>query len=369
MSDPAPESTAPTASEHASSEHAASEPASRSPRSPVTLADVARAAGVSPATASFVLSGRGGVRSAGSAETKAKVREAARVLGYVPNRHAQAMRTGRGGGIVLALGTLEDLWGVQLAHQVRDDALDHDLSTLVLVDEGWYEYLLGASADAALITSIDFVEGGPEQVRRLAAATQSGIVAFSALMEPESFDVVASSPLPAIREAYSVLRARHDRVHLLAPEMPGRPGGTLAHSRTTAFLEAAREHGDGPAEELVHLTPASSRDTFRAAAEWLEGPERPEAVVCFTGYQAVSLRLAAEKAGVDVPGELEFLSIGDVPAESEYFGPISYFGVDDVFARLSQVLVSRALDREGRPGELHTFDWEFFPGTTTREQE
>ena len=47
------------------------------PRAAVTLADVAREAGVSLATASFVLSGRGGARSAGSAATKAKVRAAA----------------------------------------------------------------------------------------------------------------------------------------------------------------------------------------------------------------------------------------------------------------------------------------------------
>ena len=73
----------------------------RESRGTVTLADVARAAGVSLATASFVLSGRGGSRSAGSAETKKKVRAAAAELGYVPNRHAQAMRTGRGGGVVL----------------------------------------------------------------------------------------------------------------------------------------------------------------------------------------------------------------------------------------------------------------------------
>ena len=45
------------------------------------------------------------------------MRAAADELGYVPNRNAQAMRTGRGGGIVLALGTLGDPWGVQLANR------------------------------------------------------------------------------------------------------------------------------------------------------------------------------------------------------------------------------------------------------------
>src|SRR5690625_3985949 len=90
-----------------------------SSRGPITLSDVAREAGVSIATASFVLSGRAGAPSAGSPQTKAKVRAAAERLGYVPNRNAQAMRTGRGGGIVLALGVIADPWSVGLAEQVR----------------------------------------------------------------------------------------------------------------------------------------------------------------------------------------------------------------------------------------------------------
>lgn len=337
------------------------------PRAAVTLADVAREAGVSLATASFVLSGRGGSRSAGSAATKAKVREAAEQLGYVPNRHAQAMRTGRGGGVVLALGTLDDPWGVQLATQVRDRALRHDLSTLVLADERWYEYLLGASTDAALVTSVDFVENGPSLVRRLAASTHSGLVAFSAQMEPEDFDVVSSTPFRAIRQAYERLRSRHERVQLLAPNLERRPEGTLGHSRTRAFLDAVEELGDGPAAPLVHVVPEGSHDTYHAALEWLAGADRPTAVVCFTGYQAVALQLAAERAGLAIPDDLELVSVGDIPTTSEFYGPISYYGVEDVFSRLAGILVDRAVDRTDRPGERHVFDWRFFPGSTTRE--
>lgn len=334
---------------------------------PVTLADVAKAAGVSTATASFVLSGRGDNPSAGSTATKAKVRAAAERLGYVPNRHAQAMRTGRGGGIVLALGTLGDPWGVQLARQVRADALPHDLSTLILADERWYEYVSGASADAAFITSVDFTPEGPELTRRLAATTNTGIVAFTATMEPEGFDVIHSTPLSAIREAYDRLRARHDRVHLLAPhELPA--DGNVRHDRTRAFLTAAAAHGDGPPRELVHSSPPGSLETYRSSLTWLSGPDRPAAVICYTGYQAVALQNAAERLGIRSPEDLEIISIGDIPAASQFFGQISYYGVADVFSRISAVIVDSARDRSRRPGRKHTFDWEFFPGTTTLDE-
>jgi DNA-binding LacI/PurR family transcriptional regulator len=57
----------------------------------VTLADVARAAGVSPSTASEALAGRGRVSQA----TRAAIREAALSLGYRPNALARGLRTGR----------------------------------------------------------------------------------------------------------------------------------------------------------------------------------------------------------------------------------------------------------------------------------
>src|SRR5450432_3399325 len=67
---------------------AASSPISRSP---VTITDVARLAGVSPGTASKALNGRGGI----SADTADRVRQAADRLGYQPNALARGLLTGR----------------------------------------------------------------------------------------------------------------------------------------------------------------------------------------------------------------------------------------------------------------------------------
>ena len=275
---------------------------------------------------------------------------------------------GRGGGIVLALRSFSDPWGVQLVSQVREDALPLGRSTLVLTDPRWYEHLLGAAADAALITAVDLEEDGPQRVRRLASSIRSGLVAFSAQMEPEGFDVVSSSPVPSVHRAYAALRERHGRVHFLAPDLSSRPGGTFSVPRARAFLDAVGRHGDGPAESLVRLTAKGSRATFESALDWLRGPGRPAAVICCTGYQALALRLAAEQVHVRVPEELEIIAIGDVPAEAELLGPISYYGVDDVFARLSALVVDRALECGDRPGRLHRFDWEFFPGATTCDE-
>src|SRR5690625_1383835 len=171
-----------------------------SSRGPITLSDVAREAGVSIATASFVLSGRAGAPSAGSPQTKAKVRAAAERLGYVPNRNAQAMRTGRGGGIVLVLGVIAEPSNVGLAEQRGAAALPHALCTLFLGEEHWYEYGSGNAADCAFLASFAFTDGGPGRVRRLCASCLGGLVAFSATMESERCGGTRSSPDRAVRD-------------------------------------------------------------------------------------------------------------------------------------------------------------------------
>ena len=68
-----------------------------SPTPRITISDVARQAGVSRTTVSHALNGRGQVDPA----TRLKVEEAARALGYRPNRHAQRLRTGGANMIAL----------------------------------------------------------------------------------------------------------------------------------------------------------------------------------------------------------------------------------------------------------------------------
>ncbi|WP_395570478.1 LacI family DNA-binding transcriptional regulator [Streptomyces sp. BK79] len=77
----------------------ASASSSRAAGTPPTSGDVARVAGVSRATVSYVLNNTEGGRV--SEATRERVREAARQLGYVPHAVARALRAGRSGIVLL----------------------------------------------------------------------------------------------------------------------------------------------------------------------------------------------------------------------------------------------------------------------------
>ncbi len=72
----------------------------------VTLRDVAERAGVSTAATSQALNGRGNLRP----ETRERIKAIAAELGYAPNKHAAALRSGRtmSIGFVMAQGSLQD---------------------------------------------------------------------------------------------------------------------------------------------------------------------------------------------------------------------------------------------------------------------
>jgi LacI family transcriptional regulator len=98
----------------------------------VTVKDIAASVGVSVATVSNVLNGRPNVGEV----IRRKVLEAARQLGYRPNRAAQAMRTGRTRAIGLVLPDLTNPFFPELAQAVENKARSLGLLVCLIDSQG-----------------------------------------------------------------------------------------------------------------------------------------------------------------------------------------------------------------------------------------
>lgn len=100
----------------------------------VTLADVARAAGVSLATASRAL--HGAVGRSVRPELAARVLAAASALHYVPNAAAQTMSRGRTSSVGLIVHDISDPFAAAVASGVMATAAEHDLIVTVAATGG-----------------------------------------------------------------------------------------------------------------------------------------------------------------------------------------------------------------------------------------
>lgn len=122
---------------------------------PVTLKEVAARAGVSATTVSHSLSGKGRV----DPDTRARIRDLARVMGYTPNSAARALRTGHSHSIALAssvsvadTGLEEEVsYFTNLAVKAAHEALSSGYALVLLppLDQG--TWLDSISVDGAIV--------------------------------------------------------------------------------------------------------------------------------------------------------------------------------------------------------------------------
>jgi DNA-binding LacI/PurR family transcriptional regulator len=130
----------------------------------VTLRDVAAAAGVSRATAGFVLSDAPGISI--SAATRQRVRETAAGLGYVPHSIARALREGSSRIIVLSIDSGYEGNYLRTFTQGLDEELAaHDYVLLVRHGHsapGSQQRLIEAISPRAVLRMPDYLAAGHE---------------------------------------------------------------------------------------------------------------------------------------------------------------------------------------------------------------
>lgn len=104
---------------------------SHPPKRPLTLRDVSEASGVSEMTVSRVLRGKGDV----SAATRQKVQDAARALGYVPNKIAGALASNRVNLVAVVIPSLGNMVFPEVLSGISRTLEDTGLQPVVGVTE------------------------------------------------------------------------------------------------------------------------------------------------------------------------------------------------------------------------------------------
>lgn len=134
-----------------------------------TLADVARHAGVAASTVSYVLSGKRPV----SEETKERVAQSIKLLGYQPHAGARALASARSNVLALVIPLRRDLYVpvmMDIAIAVTTTARRFGYDVLLLTNdegpEGIRRVATSARADAVILTDVGMEDERIAMVRR-----------------------------------------------------------------------------------------------------------------------------------------------------------------------------------------------------------
>ncbi|GAA5124480.1 LacI family DNA-binding transcriptional regulator [Haloechinothrix salitolerans] len=281
----------------------------------VTLADVARRAGVSRTAASFVLSGRTDMRIASA--TRERVLAAADELGYRPNLTARGLRTNVTGTIGLISDTIATTpYAGEVIKGAADTAFKHDRLIFVAetsgdpnVERDLLQEMLDRQVDAFLYAAMFTQSRQPPELLRGYPVVLLNCVA-------ESFD--APTVLPDETEAgataaRALLDAGHiERIHVIGGrhDTTETPGGVVAGRERMAGINAAlAKVGTAPASvtECVWHAPKYG---YRAVSELL-GHARPSALICFNDRLAFGAYQALHDHGLRVPDDVSVVSFDD----------------------------------------------------------
>lgn len=279
-----------------------------------TLKDVARRAGVSPATASIVLQGGEGATKRASEQTRLAIAEAADHLGYVPNQSGRGLRVGSPETIALVVKWLESPWTQGLVTDVTSVAAERGYSTVILSSPDWQGYLARGSADAAIVdsaTAADLTESDLAPLLKRGI----GLAVFSNTLAPEGFDVVRTNERAASFDAISRLIGEGHRRIACLRRGPDPEASTLegedSSDRFLAYVDALAAAGLAVDADLVRDIGASREVAYRETLALLALPDPPTAIFAVSDLGAISALWAARSQQVDVPRDIAILGVGN----------------------------------------------------------
>jgi LacI family transcriptional regulator len=279
------------------------------------LSDVARAAGVSLATASRALAGAELVHP----DTRERVRDAVAMLGYVPHGAARALASRRSRTVAAVIPTLDNPVFSASTHalQVR---LAEDDYTLLLAS---HEYDL--AAEVRMVQA--FIERGVDgmvlvgldhdpEVHRLLA--QAGIpYELSWAIDASGFhhSLGFSNRRAAAAVAQHLLELGHREIAVVSGYTAN---NDRARERVAGVREAVEARGLALAPELVLETSFSIASGRRALADLLATKQRFTAVACGNDILAMGVLIEAAARGIAVPGQLSVAGFDDIDLAAEY---------------------------------------------------
>lgn len=319
-----------------------------------TMGDVARHAGVSPATVARVLYNAGTV----SAEKKQRIEAALEATGYRPNIVARGLRTQRSWtiGMIVVDGTINPFF-TQLTQAVRTEALDRGYNVLV------YNHGMSAKREADAVSNL--VQQRADAVifsYGVAAENMTPLVEAGIPIVQVERDLtldthsVLIDPAPGIHEAIAHLASLgHQRIAYIGgdPKLYPRPrphGSTMEEDRLEAYRRAMEANGLHVDEALIQLglyfSPAGRPITDegrKLTRQLMAQIDRPTAILAAGDTLAAGALQELSQIGMTVPKDVSVIgfdnSIADLltPPLSSIGRPLQEMGISALDLAISAI--------------------------------
>jgi LacI family transcriptional regulator len=331
-----------------------------------TLTDVARAAGVSRATAARALGGYGSA----SAEARERVEAAAAALRYQPNAVARSMITGTTGTLGAVISDIELGFFAQAVRGITDAANAEGFEVIVantdedpVKERAAVRVLVSKRVDGLIVAP-----AAPADTAHLEDALDRGVpvVLFDRGSASPRFDSVVVDNERAARKAVNLLiRLGHRRIAILiegatawsATELLARPmprGVMTSALREAGWAAALRAAHIPVTDALIRRSSYDRQQASAAAAAALAEPDPPTAFLATDEIMTLGTMDAVLGAGLRIPEDVSLVGFDDVPWTTLVRPPLTVVAqpVRELGATATQRVLERIAGADGPPEEV-----------------
>ncbi len=273
------------------------------------IKDVAERAGLSVATVSRALSGKGNV----SPTSRERARAAASELGFVLSYHASSLASGRTHNVGLVVPSVHR-WFFSAVIEGASAALleaGYDL-TLYNIGENpehrqsvFNDFLLRKRVDAVIAVSLELSEAEIQQLH----AMHRPIVGIGGPLPGASTIRIDDSAI-ARKATNHLLGLGHTKIAHITGNEAYDQDFHLPGTRRSGFEEAMNDAGCPVRPEWIVSADFTIEGAYAAARQLLaSAPDRPSAVFAASDEMAIGTILAARDFGLRIPDDLSVMGI------------------------------------------------------------
>ncbi|MBB2948858.1 DNA-binding LacI/PurR family transcriptional regulator [Actinoplanes lutulentus] len=285
------------------------------PAKRITSEDVARLAGVSRTTVSFVLNNRPGQSI--PEETRRRIFDAAKTLQYRPHASARSLAAGRSDIVLLSIPDLPIGSGISRYIEELAAALAENGLTLVTHLEGAHGRPV---ADVCATVAASAVIGLLPFTREAAAALHSaGAVAVLPPHAGEDLEIM--EPVGHAQATHLIDRGHTQLGYALPAHTALKPMGDERLRGANSACAAA-----GLPAPLALSTSLEIADAAAAVRQWLD--QGVTGVCAFNDDTAIAVLAGLREHGLSAPGDLAVVGADDIPTARLASPPLSTVAFD-----------------------------------------
>lgn len=280
----------------------------------VSISDIARKAGVSVSTVSFVMNDKA-VKMRISREVIEKVENVAREMGYRPNQLARGLRTGKTKTIGLIVENISNAFFATLAKTIEDEAKKYDYKVVYCSTDNDEEkarelinMLSQRQVDGYIITPTLNLAG---EIQKLQAENKPVVLIDRYFPEHVEIPAVLVDNYEGVAKGMeSLIEKGYRKIALVTIE------ADMAHmkDRLQAYYDVMNRHGIAAGDQLVKIVPyhMGRERSLDQIMDLLEGAGTTmDAVFFLTNYLGVLGIEAIKRRQIKVPEQLAVLCFDD----------------------------------------------------------